>query len=308
MLLAFADESPLAHALAREMDCELAFIETHRFPDGEIKLRLPPTLPPRVVVLRGLQQPNDRLVQLLLAGRTARELGACHLTLASPYLAYMRQDAAFRAGEVVSQRHVGDFLASVVDRVVTVDPHLHRVHGLDEVLPGTTATALTAAPAIGAFLKRRTPRAVLVGPDEESAQWVRLAAGAAGLPWTVARKVRRGDRRVAIALPDVDFRGRHVVLVDDLISTGRTLAVAARALVGAGATRVDVAATHALFVADAETAMRSAGITSIWTTETVPHPTNAIRVAALTGAALVARASTRRPASGPAAAPGRHAH
>jgi ribose-phosphate pyrophosphokinase len=296
VLLAFDDEIGFARRVARAAELSVGRIRRHRFPDGESKLTLPSRLPRRVALLRSLHDPNDKLVDVLLAACGARELGARHVTLVAPYLAYMRQDDAFHAGEVVSQRHVGDFLASVVDRVVTVDPHLHRVHGLDEVLPETTATALTAAPAIGSFLRRRTPRAVVVGPDEESAQWVRIAAGAAGLPWTVARKVRRGDRRVSIALPAVDFRGRHVVLVDDLISTGRTLAGAARALLAAGATQVDVAATHALFVPDAEAAMRSAGIASIWTTDTVPHATNAIRVAALVGAALMARAGKQRPA------------
>lgn len=307
MLLAFDDEIAFARRVARAAGLPVGRVRRHRFPDGESKLTLPPRLPRRVALLRSLHDPNDKLVDVLLAACGARELGARHVTLVAPYLGYMRQDDAFHPGEVVSQRHVGDFLASVVDRVVTVDPHLHRVHGLDEVLPDTTATTLTAAPAIGAFLRRRTPRAVVVGPDEESAQWVRIAAGAAGLPWTVARKVRRGDRRVSIALPAVDFRGRHVVLVDDLISTGRTLAVAARALLDSGATQVDVAATHALFVPDADTAMRSAGIASIWTTDTVPHPTNAIRVAALVGAALIGRAA-RRPAGSRAAAHGRHAH
>ena len=102
----------------------------------------------------------------------------------------------------------------------------------------------------------------------------------------MAHKVRRGDRRVAIALPAVPFRGRHVVLVDDMISTGRTLAAAARALGRAGAASVDVAATHALFVPGAETAMRRAGIASVWTTDTVPHATNAIGIASLVGQAL----------------------
>ena len=157
MLLAFADESTLAHALAREMGCELAFIETHRFPDGEIKLRLPPALPLRVVVLRGLQQPNDRLVQLLLAARTARELGARHLTLASPYLAYMRQDAAFQPGEAVSQRIVVGFLGGLFDRVITIDPHLHRIASLDQVMPGSQGVALTAAPLLGAWIASQWP-------------------------------------------------------------------------------------------------------------------------------------------------------
>ena len=289
MLLAFADEWAFARRLARAAALPLARIRRHRFPDGELQLTLPPRLPRRVVLLRSLHAPNEKLVEVLLASCRAREAGARHFTLAAPYLAYMRQDAAFHAGEVVSQRHVGDFLASVVDRVVTVDPHLHRVASLGEVLPDTAATALTAAPAIGAFLKRRARGALLVGPDGESSQWVAVAAAHAGLEWTVAHKVRRGDRRVAVALPAVPFRGRRVVLVDDMISTGRTLAAAARALGRAGAASVDVAATHALFLPGAERAMRRAGIASVWTTDTVPHTTNAIGIAGLVGQALGGR-------------------
>lgn len=303
MLLAFDDEIAFARRLARAAGLPVGRVRRHRFPDGEVKLTLPPRLPRRIALVRSLHDPNEKLVEVLLAACGARELGARHVTLVAPYLAYMRQDMAFRPGEVVSQRHVGDFLASVVDRVITVDPHLHRVHALDDVLPETTATVLTAAPAIGTFLRRHARGAVLVGPDQESAQWVSLAAAAAGAPWTVARKVRHGDRQVSIALPAVDFRGRAVVLVDDVVSTGRTLASAARALVAAGATRVDVAAAHALFAPDAEAVLRAAGIGAIWTTDTVPHTTNAIRVAGLVGAALAAR-PTRRVAT----PRGRHSH
>ncbi|MCZ4328253.1 ribose-phosphate pyrophosphokinase-like domain-containing protein, partial [Brachybacterium paraconglomeratum] len=84
---------------------------------------------------RSLDQPNEKLVELLLAARTARTLGAPHLTLVAPYLPYMRQDIAFSPGEAVSQRIVGPFLASLVDAVITVDPHLHRVASLRDVVP-----------------------------------------------------------------------------------------------------------------------------------------------------------------------------
>src|SRR5690606_12123678 len=107
----------------------------HRFPDGELRLRLPATLPAAVVLFRGLHQPNEKLVELLLTARTARGAGARHLTLVAPYLAYMRQDMAFAPGEAVSQRIVGDFLAQLFDAVITVDPHLHRVARLDEAVP-----------------------------------------------------------------------------------------------------------------------------------------------------------------------------
>ena len=136
LLLAFDDETTLARRLADAAGLPLAIIERHRFPDGESRLRLPPSLPARTVLLRGLQQPNDKLAELMLAAAGARELGARRLTLVSPYLAYMRQDIAFVPGEVVSQRHLGRALAAWFDDVVTVDPHLHRVSTMDEVVPG----------------------------------------------------------------------------------------------------------------------------------------------------------------------------
>ncbi len=106
-------------------------------------------LPARAVLLRSLYQPNDKLVELLLAARAARGLGVRHLTLVAPYLAYMRQDIAFHPGEAVSQRIVGPFLASLFDAVVTVDRHLHRVATLPEAVPAAQAVVVERCTAAG---------------------------------------------------------------------------------------------------------------------------------------------------------------
>ncbi len=278
LLLAFADEEPLALRLAQALGCALARVDVHRFPDGETRLRLPPRLPARTVVLRGLQQPNDKLAPLLLAAAGARELGAERLDLVSPYLAYMRQDMAFTPGEVVSQRHLGRLLAAHFDAVVTVDPHLHRVATLDEVVPGRRGVALTAAPLLGAHVAQAVPGALLLAPDEEAGQWVRAAAQAHGLDHAVCRKVRHGDRDVDVALPDRPVAGRAVVIVDDVASTGRTLAAAARGALAQGAASVDVAVTHALFVGDAWAQVHAAGVRQVWSSDCVPHASNAVSV------------------------------
>ena len=290
-LLYLDDERGFAHRLATAARVDAWPIRRHRFPDGELKLTLPPRLPRAVAILRSLHDPNEKLIELWLAARTARTLGATRVTLVAPYLAYMRQDCAFAPGEAVSQRHIGALLAAVYDRVITVDPHLHRVSSLADVLPNTKTVVLSAAPAIGRYLRSRTGGALLLGPDAESDQWVRTAADAAGLPWAVCRKVRRGDRRVAVTVPDVPLRDRRVILVDDMISTGRTLVEAARALRKAGTSRVDVAATHALFSQEACRALQAAGVRRIWTTDSVRHPTNAIRLGGLLADAL--RATVR---------------
>jgi ribose-phosphate pyrophosphokinase len=238
------------------------------------------------VLLRGLQQPNARLTELLLAAAGARELGAQRLTLVCPYLAYMRQDMAFTPGEVVSQRHVGQLLADCFDAVVTVDPHLHRVPTMDAVVPGRRGIALTAAPLLGAFVALQVPGALLLGPDEEAGQWVRLAAQGAGLDHAVCHKQRHGDRDVEVALPTAPVAGRAVVLLDDVASTGRTLVAAARGALAAGAASVDVIVTHGLFVGDAVEQVRAAGVRHVWSTDSVPHPSNVVPLAPLLASAL----------------------
>lgn len=281
MLLYFDDERMAAGRTARALGSKAAVVHRHRFPDGEIKLTLPRRLPRRVVLFRSLAQPNEKLVELLLTAQGARELGATHLTLVAPYLAYMRQDCAFAPGEAVSQRHIGTLLASLFDAVVTVDPHLHRTADLADVLPGCEAVTLTAAALAGRQAARRVPGALLVGPDEESAQWVKAAAAAARTDWVVCRKVRRGDRSVRIVLPDYAVARRCAVLVDDVASTGRTLAVATRELLAAGASSVDVIVTHAIFTGRAIDDLRAAGVRHVWSTDSIQHPTNAIRLAPL---------------------------
>jgi ribose-phosphate pyrophosphokinase len=286
ILLAFNDEAALAQRLAAALRCELVMIHSHSFPDGETRLRLPPQLPPRVLILRGLQQPNAKLTELLLTAAGARELGALHLSLICPYLAYMRQDMAFTPGEVVSQRHIGTLLAASFDAVVTVDPHLHRVATMDEVLPGRRGVAVSAASLLGGHVAQQVPGALLLAPDEEAGQWVRVAAQAHGLDHAVCHKTRHGDHDVEVSLPNADVRGRAVVLLDDVASTGRTLMAAARGALAQGAKSVDVAVTHALFVGDAMAVLQATGVRHVWSSDSVPHASNVVSIVPVVVAAL----------------------
>lgn len=287
-LLCFDDELDVARRAAEASGLRLAVVERHRFPDGEWRLRLPPALPPRVVVWRSLHQPNEKLVELLLLADTARQLGARHLSLVAPYLAYMRQDIAFRPGEAVSQRTVGRFLAGLFDALITVDPHLHRVATLHEAVPLADAIVLSGAPLLGAWVASQRQDVLLLGPDEESLQWVRSAAQAHGWAHAVCRKLRHGDRHVEIALPELTVAGRAVVLMDDVASSGQTLIEATRLLLAAGARSVDVAVTHALFAGDALQRLQAAGVGQVWSTDCIAHPSNAVSVVGAVAEALAA--------------------
>lgn len=285
-LLHFEDEEASARRLAAATAVPALCMSRHRFPDGELKITLPPTLPERVILFRTLDHPNKKLVELLLAAQTARQLGARHLTLVAPYLAYMRQDIAFHPGEAVSQRIVGRFLAGLFDAVITVDPHLHRVATLQEAVPVKQATVVSGAPLLADLIAQRRPGALLMGPDAESAQWIAQAAARHGSDYAVCRKIRHGDRDVEVALPEVAVNGRSVVLLDDVASTGHTVAGAARALLAAGATSVDVAVTHALFADGALQIMAAAGIGEVWSTDCIAHASNAINMAPALAEAL----------------------
>lgn len=284
LLLYFEDEQVPALRLAKACGLAAACVERHRFPDEELRLKLPVNaegqLPELVVIYRSLDRPNDKLVELLLVSREARRLGTRQVLLVAPYLAYMRQDMAFHPGEIVSQQIIGHFLSELMDGLITVDPHLHRISRLDEAFPGPYAISLSGAPMLARLIAQERPQALLMGPDAESAQWIATAAAACGFDHGVCTKVRHGDHDVRITLPaDVSVKDRHVVLLDDVASSGRTLVEASKLLRAAGARSVDVAVTHALFAADALDVIRAAGVAHIWSTDCIVHPSNAIQMA-----------------------------
>ena len=150
-----------------------------------------------------------------------------------------------------------------------------------EAIPLNNAISVSAAAEIGRFLKNRLADAVLLGPDSESSQWVEGIAEAIGFDYAIAEKIRRGDQNVEITLPDSDYQNKPVIIIDDIASTGRTLANTVRLLKQAGAGEVYAAVTHALFCGDAEAHLRSAGVKAIWSTDSILHPTSCIKLDAL---------------------------
>ncbi len=286
LVLTFAEYTQQAERLALALGNNLAIVDVHHFPDGESRIRLPAKLPKHVIVCRSLDQPNEKLVELLLCAETARQLGAQHLTLVAPYLCYMRQDVAFTPGESVSQKIIGRYLAGQFDAVVTVDPHLHRVARLDQAVPAKRAIALTAAETIGTFLAQQHDQALLIGPDEESEQWVAAAARAAGWAHVTARKERQGDRAVQVRLPDIPGGTTTAIIVDDIASTGHTIAAAARELRARGVATIDAAVTHGLFEPGAVEFMRDAGVQRIWHTDSVSSRGDGIPLAQAIATAL----------------------
>jgi ribose-phosphate pyrophosphokinase len=286
LLLGFPDYVGPGQRLADRLGIDYQEIEIHRFPDGESRLRLPSELPQTVIFCRPLDHPNEKLVELLLASEGARKLGAQCLILVAPYLCYMRQDKAFHPGEVVSQHIIGQQLAGQFDVLLTVDAHLHRVHRLSDAVPTSKSINITATRPMARFLEQQLDKPMLIGPDEESEQWVAAIANHEGLDYRVARKQRFGDREVWVTLPEADYEGRDLVLVDDVVSTGHTLAAAAQVLLPYRPASISALVTHALFAGDALDQLQAAGVDNIWSCDSIPHPTNRVPLDSLLGDCL----------------------
>ena len=286
MVLGFPENRVTAQALADALDVTCEVADLHRFPDGESRVRVPSPAAETVLVYRSLDDPDAKLVELLLAAAALRDNGARQVVLVAPYLAYMRQDMAFRPGEAVSQQVIGRLLATHLDGLITIDPHLHRISRLDEAVPGIPALSLSAASVLAQALDA-AENPILIGPDSESAPWVKAIATPLGLEVLVGAKNRHGDRAVSIVVPGIEqVRGRVVVLVDDVIASGRTLAVAAQLLQQAGAARVEALATHCLASHQDLAAMEQAGISRIRATLSVDGPCASLPVAGLLADAI----------------------
>ena len=285
LLLGFPETCEQAKEVAELVGIAYADIDIHRFPDGECKVTLPAELltsHKHIIIYRSLDNPNEKLIELLLAAEGAKQLGVESLTLVAPYLAYMRQDKSFNSGEVVSQKIIGKILAESFNAVITVDSHLHRIKKLSEAIPTQHAINLTATEPMAQFLQEHVEEPLLIGPDEESRQWVEAIAVHYQMDFIIASKERRGDKNVIVTLPtSSSYQGRNIVLVDDMASSGQTLIQSARQLKHFQPKSLSVLVTHALFKNNSIEQLKNEGVANIWSCNSVSHTTNVVSLLAM---------------------------
>lgn len=306
LIVALPQGAALARRVGEAAGCPVGAVDSRRFPDGETYLRLDTACEAaHVVIVCTLDRPDDKLAPLLFLADAARDLGARSVGLVAPYLAYLRQDRRFQPGEALTSRTFAAVLSRHLDWLVTIDPHLHRYSALSEVYT-VPADVVHAAPALATWISAHVEHPLVVGPDDESAQWVGEVADRAGAPSLVMHKTRRGDRSVTVTAPDLaPYRRLTPVVVDDIVSSARTMTETVARLVTAGCPAPTCVGVHALFSPDAERDLRAAGAARIVTTNTVPHATNAIDIVPLLIPAIRERIADASQ-GGPGAVPPRH--
>lgn len=277
LVFALPGNEIIAKQLAQGLRATLGALTTHTFPDGETGMRFEQDVSGLdVVLVCTLAQPNDKFLLLAFAASAARAQGARRIGLVVPYLCYMRQDCQFHPGEAVTSRTFASLISSLFDWMITVDPHLHRHKSLEEIYSIPTA-ALHAGPAIAAWIGHNVPSPFLIGPDEESRQWVAAVATACKAPFSIMSKTRYGDRRVRIVSPPVVPAGKTPVLVDDVISSGSTMAEALSKI--SYISSPVVVAIHGAF--DEKTGLRLSKHAKIVTSDSIPNPAACITLASL---------------------------
>lgn len=278
--IAMPGNERLADELAAELGLDRGAVTVRRFPDGESHVRVETAVKGRhAFIVCTLDRPDDKLVALMLLACAVREAGALTVGLVAPYLAYLRQDRAFQPGETVSARHVAGWISRHVDWLVTVDPHLHRIADLSEVY-GVPSRVAHAAEGIASWVRANVRQPLLIGPDEESAQWVSDVARQADAPFVVLTKIRRGDHDVDVSVPELDrWRAHTPVLIDDIVSTARTMIAAVTQLRHTGLAAPACIAVHAIFAHTAFEDLRAAGAVDIVSCDTIFHPSNRIALA-----------------------------
>ncbi|MGQ9514780.1 MAG: ribose-phosphate diphosphokinase [Thermoproteota archaeon] len=284
--------------VAREMKKTKSKIEIKRFPDGEKYVRvLDPVEGEDVAVIQSCYRtPDEFLFEYFLIVDALKGSHAKKIIAVFPYFAYARQDERFKPGEALSLESVIKLVESIgTDEVYTIDMHLHRVSEINKAF-NIPAYNLTAIPEIARYVKKNIElnNPVVLGPDEESEQWAKVAARELDAKYDILEKRRLSADQIAIKPRSLDVKGKDVVLIDDMISTGGTLAEAISIIKKEGASTIIAACSHAVLVENAYTRIFEAGADYLISTDTIPSPVSYVSVAGLIADALTKRLARSR--------------
>jgi len=286
-IFALPGNTVLAYGISRQLGVEMGAFTVRRFPDGESYVRLLSEVEGQhIVIVCTLFQPDDKILPLYYLTKLLKDSGAQSVTLVAPYLAYMRQDKEFNPGEAVTSDYFAALLSSFVDRLITIDPHLHR-HNFISELYTIPCNVIHAAPLLSEWIRQYIANPIIIGPDSESEQWVSEVAAEANAPYLVLEKIRHGDRDVEVSTPIVSaHKGRTPVLVDDIISTAHTMIETVGHLRVLGMAAPVCIGVHPVFAGNAYDDLVAAGAAEVVSCNTIQHPSNRIDVAGMLATAI----------------------
>ncbi|MCD6428387.1 MAG: ribose-phosphate pyrophosphokinase [Desulfurococcales archaeon] len=289
MIISLPASLGIGEKLSEILGMEHASVDYKIFPDGESYVRLPVSVEGEEVILVQTTYPSQdkRLIELLLAIDAAVSHGASSISAIIPYMAYARQDKVFIKGEAVSIRTLLRALRSAgLDRIYVID--IHKEDSLKFF--GGPAYNIDPVPLFAKVLRNEFSKPVVIAPDLGAEKKAKSLAALLNTEFVVIKKHR--DRRtgeVSHELPKaLDVRHRDAVIIDDIISTGGTVAKIAKYLKSLNARKVLVVASHGLFVKNALEKLKSSGVDRIYVLRTVDISVSSEFVSVLDPTELIA--------------------
>lgn len=287
----------LAKAVSDITGFALAQVSARKFPDGESYVRIDSKIPDEAVIVQSaFPNQNDSLVELALMADAAKDAGAKNLKAVIPYFPYARQDKKFQDGEALSIRAVANILKNAdIEEIITVDAHFHRKPETFE-LYGLRATNVSAGKILLDFVRKTIPDFSVIGPDFGSSDIVEFSGGGGTLKkeklcplcgnQSIMCKCGDNEKTYEAELSgDLDFAGKNVVILDDIIASGSTMIKAIEKIRQGGATKVAAVASHGLFLKDSLKILQEK-TDLLAVTDSIQTPVSRVSVAGIIAEAL----------------------
>lgn len=264
----------VAEGISKELDVPLAGMISKRFPDKEMYIQIVDDVSDEDVIIVQTTYPDPNIIELFLLQNAAEEAKAKSITVVIPYFGYARQDTKFKDGEPISAKALANLISLSADKVITVDPH--KEHILDFF--STSAVSCSAVPELAKYLKEKDVDMVLA-PDKGALERAKKASELIRCEFDYMEKTRINGETIKIKPKNLNAAGKNVAIIDDIISTGGTMAKSIKELKKYGAKKVFVSCTHGLFAGDAVKKLISAGCDKIISTDTIISDYSKVKIA-----------------------------
>jgi ribose-phosphate pyrophosphokinase len=263
----------IAEDLSKELKVPLANTISKRFPDEEFYFRILDNITGKHVIIVQTTYPDPNIIELFLLQNAVEEAGAKEISIVIPYFGYARQDTKFQDGEPISAKAMANLISLNADIVITVDPH--KEHILDFF--STSAHSCSAVPELAKYLKKKNIDMILA-PDKGALERAKQASEIIGCDFDYMEKTRIDGTTIEIKPKELDSQNKNVAIIDDIISTGGTMAKSIQQLKKHGAKNVYVACTHGLFAGNAIKKLSSAGCKEIIATDTIQSKFSKVKI------------------------------
>lgn len=264
----------VAEDLAGLLDGQIVNTISKRFPDKELYVRILDDISDEDVIIVQTTYPDQNIIELFLLQNAAEEADAKTITVIIPYYGYARQDTKFQEGEAISAKALANLISLNADRVITVDPHKEHILNFFSI----SAYSCTAVPEIAKYLLGKQIEMILA-PDKGAVDRAKKASEIINCEFDYMEKTRINGTTVKIKPKNLDVKNKNIAIIDDIISTGGTMALSIRELKKQGAKKIFVACTHGLFIGDAVKKLSTAGCEEIISTDTIISDFSRVKIA-----------------------------